>query len=270
MGPPHALPRGLLAQDGAGEQRVPREKPRQAGRGQRQRLWSQCHHPAAAEGREGRRQSSEVSGAPSRRQRARGAAGGRRATVGGRRRREGQWAPRQDSLLPGRPRAGVPGGRALRVPYEVSFSPHIEPVSSGRELGSQQPNVSRSEVCRSQTPLPVTSLGVLHDSPSSSSRRHTRGPRELQGGGVLGTGVTPGGEAMTGIAVRALRKREVNVPRVDDPLGPRGWSVTVVSLAVSVYEFQITFPFAGSSVLYKNSGWQSGNGSVQVTTLVLA
>lgn len=78
---------------------------------------------------------------------------------------------------------------------------------------------------------------------------------------------------MTGIAVRALRKREVNVPRVDDPLGPRGWSVTVVSLAVSVYEFQITFPFAGSSVLYKNSEWQSGksgNGSVQVTTLVLA
>lgn len=89
---------------------------------------------------------SEVSGAPSRRQRARGAAGGRGATVGGRRRREGQWAPRQDSLLPGRPQAGVPGGRALRVPYEVSFSAHIEPVSSGRELGSQQPDVSRSEV----------------------------------------------------------------------------------------------------------------------------
>lgn len=197
--------------------------------------------------------------------------GGRQSRPGGG--REGQWAPRQDSLLPGRPRAGVPGGRALRVPYEVSFSAHIEPVSSGRELGSQQPNVSRSEVCRSQTPLPVTSLGVLHDSPSSSSRRHTRGPREPQGGGALGTGVTPGGEAMTGIAVRALHKREVNVPRVDDPLGPRGWSVTVVSLAVSVYEFQITFPFAGSSVLYKNSGWQSGksgNGSVQVTTLVLA
>lgn len=136
--------------------------------------------------------------------------GGRQSRPGGG--REGQWAPRQDSLLPGRPRAGVPGGRALRVPYEVSFSAHIEPVSSGRELGSQQPNVSRSEVCRSQTPLPVTSLGVLHDSPSSSSQRHTRGPREPQGGGALGTGVTPGGEAMTGIAVRALRKREVNVP----------------------------------------------------------
>lgn len=45
---------------------------------------------------------------------------------------------------------------------------------------------------------------------------------------------------------------------------------TAVSLTVNFYEFQITFPSIDSSVFYKNSGWQSGNGIVQMTVLVLA
>lgn len=44
----------------------------------------------------------------------------------------------------------------------------------------------------------------------------------------------------------------------------------VVFLTVNFYEFQITFPTVDSSLLYKNSGWQSGNGILRMKMLVLA
>lgn len=39
---------------------------------------------------------------------------------------------------------------------------------------------------------------------------------------------------------------------------------------MNVYEFQRTFPAIDSSVFYKNSEWQSGNGILQMTMLVLS
>lgn len=47
-------------------------------------------------------------------------------------------------------------------------------------------------------------------------------------------------------------------------------SVTVVSLTVNFYKFQITFPPIDSSVPFMNSGWQSGSGTLQMTVLVLS
>lgn len=49
-----------------------------------------------------------------------------------------------------------------------------------------------------------------------------------------------------------------------------GVYLLVVFLTVNFYEFQITFPTVDSSLLYKNSGWQSGNGILRMKMLVLA
>lgn len=81
---------------GATTSRVPREKPRQAGRGQCQRPRSQCHHPGCHRGQG--RASAEFGGIRSTVQVARGesgellGAGGRWLRPGDG--REGQWAPR--------------------------------------------------------------------------------------------------------------------------------------------------------------------------------
>lgn len=92
---------------------------------------------------------------------------------------------------------------------------------------------------------------------------------EQRAGRALGTRITLGGEPHDSqkSLLGALHKWEIDVHYVK-PL--EFWGLLVVFLTVNFYEFQITFPTVDSSLLYKNSGWQSGNGILRMKMLVLA